>query len=326
MKRKFSHLSIEERHVIYEQRTKGSSLEQIGDLIGRSKSTVSTELKRNSKNGTYIPHTAQNKSDNRRHESGTSKIDGDINLRSYIVKQMKTHFWSPDVIAGTFRKSGKNKISTEAIYHWIYTSPWAIANKIYLYLSTRRSKRLPRISRKKRQMIPNRTSIHERDPVAQNKEELGHFEGDLTFHIGNKSRNIGAFVDKSCQKVFLTLNTSKRSRTVISGFIRKLKEVPVVLRKTIALDNGLEFYRHIELQLSGLKTYFCDPYSPNQKPLVEKMNAMIHRVLPKNTDIKTVTEEMIQNVENILNNMPRRILGYQTPNQVWDEKMKLCSI
>ena len=319
-------MSIEERHVIYEQRTKGSSLEQIGDLIGRSKSTVSTELKRNSKNGTYIPHTAQTKSDKRRHESGASKIDGDNNLRSYIVKQMKTHFWSPDVIAGTLRKSGENKISTEAIYHWIYASPWAIANKIYLYLATRRPKRLPRISRKKREVIPNRISIHERDPVAQNKEELGHFEGDLTFHIGNKSRNIGAFVDKLCQKVFLTLNTSKKSKMVISGFREKIKKIPLNFRKTIALDNGLEFYWHKDLQLSGLKTYFCDPYSPNQKPLIEKMNAMIHRVLPKNTDIRTVTEEMIQNVENILNNMPRRILGYQTPNQVWDEKMKLCSI
>lgn len=100
-----------------------------------------------------------------------------------------------------------------------------------------------------------------RDPIAPTKQEIGHFEGDLTFQTGNRSRNIGSLVDKACQKVFLCLNQSKRAKTVTSGFIKKMKEIPFHWRKTMALDNGLEFRRHMEFRLVGFNTYFCDPSS-----------------------------------------------------------------
>ena len=82
------------------------------------------------------------------------------------------------------------------------------------------------------------------------------------------------------------------------------------------MDNGKEFFGHIAYRLSGFKTFFCDPYSPRQKALVEKMNSMIHRILPKHIDITTITQKILDNVADILNNMPRKILGYKTPNEI----------
>lgn len=87
------------------------------------------------------------------------------------------------------------------------------------------------------------------------------------------------------------------------------------------MDNGKEFVGHVSYRLLGFKTFFCDPYRPRQKALVEKMNSMIHRILPKNIDIITVTQKQLHNVADILNNMPRKIFGYKTPNQIWTENL-----
>ena len=105
----------------------------------------------------------------------------------------------------------------------------------------RKMQRQPRGQRIKTVTIPNRTSMHERDIIANQKVELGHYDADLTFHTGNRSKNIGAIVEKTTQKVMLVLNKSKRALTVTAGFLSKMDSIPIELRKTLTLDNGKEF-------------------------------------------------------------------------------------
>ncbi|WP_341792554.1 IS30 family transposase [Rickettsia endosymbiont of Gonocerus acuteangulatus] len=212
-------------------------------------------------------------------------------------------------------------VYTESIYRFVYTSAVAAKLKLYSYLPSKRYKRQERGKRRQRIIIPQRISIHQPDAIATKKVEVGNFEADLTFHKGNQSMNIGALVDKKSQKIILVLNNSKRAKTVTNGFLRKIKTLPNSVRKTITMDNGKEFVGHVAYRLSGFQTFFCDPYRPRQKALVEKMNSMIHRILPKNTDITTVTQRGLDNVAEILNNMPRKIFGYKTPNEIWAENL-----
>ena len=114
------------------------------------------------------------------------------------------------------------------------------------------------------------------------------------------------------QRIFLTLNRCKKTLTVTTEFLKKIELIPKELRKSLTLDNGKEFTGHTAFNLLGLQTYFCDAHSPGQKPLVEKMNSMIHRIYPKKTDIKTLTKRKLLKIENILNNMPRKNLNYKT--------------
>jgi IS30 family transposase len=79
------------------------------------------------------------------------------------------------------------------------------------------------------------------------------------------------------------------------------------------MEKNLYPILHIDYRF---KTYFCDAYSPWQKGLVEKINSMIHRIFPKKLNINLLTKDLLKKIENILNNMPRKILGYKTPNQV----------
>lgn len=118
------------------------------------------------------------------------------------------------------------------------------------------------------------------------------------------------------------LNNSKKSNEVIGNMKKKLQPIKHLI-KTVAFDNGKEFTNHKSLlPKSTAKVYFCDAYSPWQKPLIEKANSMIHRIYPKNADIKQLTTSQLQTVENKLNNLPRKILGYLTPNEVWHKKLE----
>lgn len=129
--------------------------------------------------------------------------------------------------------------------------------------------------------------------------------------------NIGSMVDKKSQKIALILNNSKRSAAVTMGFVKQIKKLTQNIRKTLTMDNGKEFVGHVSYRLIGFKTFFCDPY----RPMVEKMNSMIHRILPKDIDVTTVTQKQRDNVADILNNVPRKIFGYKTPNQIWAENL-----
>ncbi len=323
MNRKYRHLSREERYEIKRMYDLGVSINKIAQHLTRSKSTISMELKRNKVKGKYMPCVAQEQYKKRMHQQELLKIEKLPILLNYIKNAMIHKKWSPDAIAGKL-KLDKNTaccISTESIYRFVYTSPVAAKLKLYSYLPSKRYKRQERGTRHQRIIIPQRISIHQRDAIAMQKLEVGHFEADLTFHKGNQSMNIGVLVDKKSQKIILVLNNSKRAKTVTTGFLKKIKTLPSSVRKTITMDNGKEFVGHLAYRLSGFQTFFCDPYRPRQKALVEKMNSMIHRILPKNTDITTVTQRALDNVAEILNNMPRKIFGYKTPNEIWAENL-----
>jgi IS30 family transposase len=319
-----AHLTIDERFRIYEMNKIGYSSRYIGRKIGRDKSTICYELKKMSQG--YRPDKAHAMTLQSRQNKKKRKLVIDENLRKEIVAELKRGI-SPDVISGR-RKLENNpvNISTETIYQFVYTSSFAKKDKLYLSLARRRKSRLHHGSRgrQKRTSIPNRVSISERPEMIRREVAIGNFEGDLTFNKGNQSRNIGGLVDIRSQKLFLTLNKSKRTKEVIGNMNKKLKNVKHVI-KTIAFDNGKEFTNHDKLlPKSDRKIYFCNAYSPWQKPLIEKINSMIHRVYSKSADIKMLTKKKLLEIEDFLNNMPRKILGYRTPNEVWEENIKLA--
>lgn len=320
--KKYKHLSREERYTIKALRSKGDSITSISIIMKRSKGTISMELRRNLESSSYMPCIAHDLYKRRLHKEDGFKIERDVHLKTYIIDAMLSKHWSPDAISGRLKLEGElSNISTESIYRYVYESQEARKISLHLHLPTRRLKRQKWGARKQRYRIPERVSIHHRASEANAREEIGHYEVDLTFHKGNQSANIGAMVDKASQKIILVLNKSKHTKPVISGFLRKIKTIPEAVRKTITMDNGGEFVGHVRLKAKGFKTFFCDPYSPRQKGLVEKMNSMTHRILDQSIDLTTLTQRKIDDVAEILNRLPRKILGYKTPNEVWEEKL-----
>jgi IS30 family transposase len=325
-KKAFKHLTLEDREIIYHMRfVEKASLQKISDFINKSKSTISYELSNRRKKSKYIPTIAHNNYRKVLCKKGGFKIDENPKILKHIKHRLINHKWSPDVISAKSIEEIGASISTETIYNYIYNSKNAQQLELYKYLPFKRKNRLKRGSKRKSATIPNRVSISKREAVADNKTEIGHFEVDLTFHKNNRSANMSAMVDKTSQKVILCFNKNKTSNAVSSGLLQRINKIPKRVRKTMTFDNGKEFTNHTNYQLKGFKTYFCNAYSPWQKGLVEKINSMIHRIFPKHIDINKLTKNKLQKIENLLNNMPRKILDYKTPNEVWNEKLRLTS-
>ena len=304
--KKYTRLTRQDRYFIEQGVRKKWSIGRIAVSIERSKSTVSGEIKRN---GGYLGYYAAQAHYERNcsNRKGDSKVEKNPALKKFIQEKLSQK-WSPEVISGRWNREHDDlKITHETIYTWIYKQP-----KLYLLLPRKKKKRGLRPSRK-RSKIPNRRSIHERPEHINNRSEIGHYEGDLMFQKGSRSQNILSVVERKSRMIVLRKNKSKHSKVVVGALklVQQQNNGPLL---SITLDNGSEFANHSEL---GTETYFCDPGSPWQKGAIENVNGIIRRYIDYRDNIKNITQRKLNAVASMINNKPRKILNFLTPNEVY---------
>jgi len=167
-----------------------------------------------------------------------------------------------------------------------------------------------------RGQIPNRVSISKRPKIVDKKLRIGDWEVDLIigkYHQGA----IVTIVDRKSKFTLMRLLPTKEAKGVTQAIIELLRPIKNVIY-TITSDNGKEFALHQEVSSSlDIDFYFCDPYSSWQRGLNENTNGLIRRYLPKKTDFTTVSDKEIIQIQNDLNNRPRKTLGYDTPAEVF---------
>lgn len=294
---RYHRIDIKERSKIYQLKLKGYNVSQIARVLGRDKSTISRELRRNVGAGFYHPLEADEEAKARR-KFRLGKINSNPNLQQYIIAKLKVYH-SPEQIAGRLRRQ-KIKICHETIYQFIYHGKHGI-DKLYKYLRFRHIARFKRGVRKPRMgKILHATSIHKRPKSVEKRTTYGHFEADLMMTHDNRSDNFLVLVERKTRAAFIMHNNSKTAQTITD----KLKAFCATHKvKSITFDNGREFAYH---HLLGVKTFFCDTYSPWQKGTVENTISRIRHLYSNfNGD-----PSMIQ---NHLNNTPRKTLGFSTP-------------
>ena len=101
--------------------------------------------------------------------------------------------------------------------------------------------------------------------------------------------------------------------------------LPCLPVKSVSLDNGSEFseFRKLEEHLHTL-VYFAEPHKPWQRGTNENTNDIMRFFFPKGFDFRTVTDEDIQFVEDLINNRPRKCLGWKTPTEILEESVALA--
>lgn len=314
---KYMQLSLEEREKIYLLKQNKCSIRRIAKHVGRAPSTIKRELNRNCVSIGYLPDSAHKLYLKRRIQQQT-KLDKDPRLKAYVIARLQEDKWSPQAISGRL-KAHENigTICHESIYQFIYSRE---GNKMNLYekLMYRRPKRQQQCSRTKRPIVPVNMSISGRPETINNRFEFGHFEGDLTFMKGSNSNNIISLIERKSRKTFLIKNDNKSSTGTISKIRKRVATLPQSCVKSMTFDNGGEFRRHATLGLMGVDVYFCNPHSPWQKGSVERMHVFLHKYIPKKSDIRVVSHQMIEEAEHKLNNLPRKCLNYLTPNEAWN--------
>ncbi len=314
----YTRLIYKERKRIRQLLTEHYSIGKIAIALGRSKSTISTEiLRRGMTAETYNPSVAQADTNFRRSlQKREKKITGA--LEACISLLMLEFRWSPEQISNHLKIVYPNEhelhISPESIYKYVYKSP-----QRSVFTQVLRSKRKKRKSRKSAGMrrggIKNRVSIHSRPAEVDDRKIPGHWEGDLIIGKGHMSA-VGTLVERKTRSVIIVPLEAKDSESVVNAFISELERFPSDLKKSLTYDQGSEMAQHENFTRStGMQVYFADPGSPWQRGSNENTNGLIREFFPKGTDFSKVTINELKSVEKLLNGRPRKVLGYQTPKQ-----------
>lgn len=300
-------------------RTEGYSVRQIAANLDRSPSSIARELKRNATNTAgYQPSYAHQQARARRWSG--SKLDRDSTLRAAVLGCLRQG-WSPQQVAQRLALERQGSvISHETIYRFIYAQ--IARTKEYawrLYLPRAKSKR----GRRRRKGRSSVSFITLRKPLAQRpadaapRQTPGHWEADLMLFTARRRQAVLALHERHSRLLFAARLPGKAAAPVATTLKNLLAPLPPAWRQSVTFDNGTEFAQHHQLHALGIHTFFCDTHSPWQKGGVENAIGRMRRVLPRKTDLASLSHARFTELVQAYNNTPRKCLGYKTPAEVF---------
>lgn len=317
------HLTQEQRYYICLQIASFASQSTIAKKLGVSKSTISKEIKRNSRSvGDYDSDYAGKKATLVRSKASRAKAFNNITvkMKQYICDKLKLS-WSPEQISGRMKIDIGKKICHETIYSYIRHDR---ANKGNLYkLLAHRGKRYRNSSVSSTSQIIGRVDISKRPKIVDQKTRIGDFEIDTIVSARNTGKScLFTMVDRRSKMTFIR-KTLDKSALQIESAIEDIYLKSIVPIITLTSDNGTEFANHISISESlGCSFYFARPYHSCDRALNENTNGLIRRYLPKGTNFDTISESQIVCIQDDLNNRPRKTLKYRTPNEVMSKYLQ----
>lgn len=319
MGKEYKQLCLEEREKIALFKACGNSIREIGKLLGKSHSTISREVRRNHsqilRKPCYFASQAEVKAKKRKVLAGKRPRLKNLEIRRYVTEKLKIS-WSPEQIAGRIRLDCPElRISYEAIYQFIYQEAW----QLFPFLARKHKRRRLRFNyrKPKHPPIPCRTPISQRPEVVNLRLEFGHWEADSMVSKQSLAA-VHMLVERKSRYVRITKLIRNNSDCVRQAIIRRLAVLPKAFRRTLTYDNGSENYQHLKInQRLKTQSYFCNPYHSWEKGGVENSIGLLRRFIPKKTDIQKVPSLQLFQIENLINNRPRKCLNYQTSKEVF---------
>ena len=322
MRKTYYQLDLDDRIELYRLHEDGKAISQIARIMGRHRSTISRELKRNSLGrGEYRPATADRMAWVRRDR--LSRLER-LNPLGDLVRDRLAMGWSPEQISGRSKLEGADHtMSHESIYRFIYSAKTR-GEKLYRYLPRAKASRGRRYFKRRREPIADRRSIHERPKAADNRQEFGHWEGDLMQFRTQRGNLLTLCERKTRFTVTAPLKTKTAAET--GKVLRRIfRDMPNQMKQSVTFDNGGEFAEHQALKgQAGIQAFFCDPHSPWQRGAIENTNGIIRRDMPRKTDITNYTLDDINELTWAINSTPRKCLGFKTPAEAFLENMNVA--
>ena len=287
-------------------------------ILGMSKSSIGREIKLNQdSDGVYRGSSAHRKYLTRRKAAKfpSRKIENDCELRKYIVKKLKL-YWSPEQIAGRLKLVfGQTKVCPETIYTFVYTKRPDLTKYLRHQKSKYRKKRGSRVRMSLARAMKVRR-FEERPVVVQKRSRLGDWENDTVIGKEKKQRILTNVERKSGYGLGQKLDVVT-AEIVNEAMIKIFKKIPKEKRLTLTRDNGTEFgdYDKTLEEKTDLKVYRANPYHSWERGTNENWNGLLRQFFPKGTYFATITQYEIDQAVNLLNDRPRKRLGYRTPRE-----------
>jgi IS30 family transposase len=304
-----------DRAVIQLGRRQGMSFAEIGAAIGRDKSVVWREVKRNSgPDGVYYGSAADQRAHRARRRPKPFKLVQYPQLCRRIEKWMDDG-WSPGLIASALAEDAgadqTGRVSHETIYQALYVQTrGGLRADLNQKLSLKRRAKVSQGSdRKSSSPYKDAFTISQRPASVEDRAVPGNWEGDLIVGTASKSA-IGTLVERKTRFVILLhLPNGHSADEVAAAMIREMRKLPQHLRRSVTWDRGTELAEYEKIQTAlKLKLFFCDPHSPWQRGTNENTNRLLRFWFEKGTDLSSHTAKDLQTVAAKLNHRPRPTL------------------
>ena len=327
--RKGQHLTAEERHDIEVHLKDGWSTYKIAKHLGRSYNTVKDEIER----GTVLLYNGKVKRYKasvgeqvyKAHRQNSAKKYRALETSSflqYVAVQFKNKGWSLDACFGNALVKGlfprNEMVCTKTLYNYVDLGLLPLTN-LDLPEKLRRNTKAKK-ARENRKNLGR--SIEERPESVELRNEFGHWEIDSVLGLKNENEPVVITLVERMTRMCLWIKAKNHTaeamqeafEDVASVFLSKKNQV----FKTVTGDNGSEFATLADFEKYGMSVYFTHPYTSCEKGTNECHNKMLRRFIPKGKPISSYTAEDICYFADCINGLPRKILGYRTPEELFE--------
>ena len=312
----YHQITSEERYRLSALRRQGLGNAQIGRALGRHRSTIWREVRRNAHptDGYYKVEKAIQRASGRRRRSRS---------HPHFSAQQLNQVWrlircklSPEQASGQLGRMGYLRISHETIYRHIWRDKH-LGGGLHRHLRCAIKRRRKRYrSYDSRGRLAGKRMIHERPASVEARRELGHWEIDTVLGKGSRHCIVTIVERKSGYTLIgkLASRTKEQTTAKTIELIRKHR----LHFKTITADNGTEFHGYADIEAAtDVLFYFANPHHSWERGTNENTNGLIRQYLPKNTSMRSLTQDECDQIAKALNTRPRKRHAYKTPEEIF---------
>lgn len=317
----YKHLGFEDRVRIEMLLREGVSQAEIARKIGYDRATVGREISaRSTPNGYFAKHAQTSYAGKRKACHPRNKIE-ETTIGGFVIGKIREG-WSPETIAGRIEKEigegirkASDTLCAETIYQFIYDSDFGKREKLWQYLRRGKKRRTKKQGRRSQsEPIVNRVFIDERPKQVELREEVGHWESDAVIYPNKKALN--TLLERKTRFGIITKLERKTAEATTAAVTSRLQGHVV---KSLTQDNGTENSGHEKVSENlSAPVYFCHPYHSWEKGSNENFNGLVRRYLPRGKSIDDLAQEELDDIAWELNNRPRKVLGFSTPQEMLD--------
>jgi IS30 family transposase len=314
----YRQITSEERYILATLRTQGLNQSEIARELSRHRSTICSELRRNSArfDGCYRPSKAIERTHGRRSRSRRNQRFSRADLQR--VESLLHRRLSPEQISGRLLLHRTLSISHETIYRHVWRDR-ILGGSLFTYLRGARKQRRKRYGAyDSRGRLAGKRHISERSVAAEQRSEIGHWEIDTV--IGKGSRHcLVTVVDRKTGYVLIGKLRARTQEHTNHRTLRLMRRHPRRF-KTITADNGTEFHDYAAIeQTTGTRFYFATPHHSWERGTNENTNGLIRQYVPKGTSMAKLSQQRCNAIARELNDRPRKRLGFKTPQECFNE-------
>jgi transposase, IS30 family len=314
----YHRLTPGERYMLAALRRQGLNQSEIARALGRHRSTVCREVRRNSTraDGHYRAFTAQERTNGRRSRSRRNQRFTAEDFA--LVDELLCRQWSPEQVAGWLRREGRLLISHETIYRHVWRDKKQ-GGTLYTHLRGSRKRRRKRYGAyDSRGRLAGKRMISERPAEVETRERVGHWEVDTVMGAGSKDCVL-TLVERKTGLVLVGKLPDRTKESFNRRALRLIRRHPGAFA-TITADNGTELHGYERVEAStGVLFYFAKPYHSWERGSNENANGLLRQYLPKGVSMAGVSQPRCNVIAHKLNTRPRKRLGFRTPLECFNE-------